>query len=50
MQGMLPGVTGLQPAAFGLVAATLLAAAVAACLVPARRAASVDPMVAFRQE
>jgi putative ABC transport system permease protein len=50
MQGMLPGVTGLQPAAFALVAATLLAAAVIACLVPARRAASVDPLIAFRQD
>jgi putative ABC transport system permease protein len=50
MQGMLYGVAGLDPTAFILVAVTLLAAALVACLVPARRAASVDPMVAFRQE
>jgi putative ABC transport system permease protein len=50
MQGMLYGVAGLDPTAFILVAVTLLGAALVACLVPARRAASVDPMVAFRQE
>jgi putative ABC transport system permease protein len=50
MQGMLHGVGGLDATAFILVAITLLGAAFVACLVPARRAASVDPMVAFRQE
>jgi putative ABC transport system permease protein len=50
MQGMVYGVGALDPAAFAAVALTLLGAALVACLVPARRAASVDPMVAFRQE
>ena len=39
-----------DPAAFSIVAAILLASAVVACLVPAMRAASVDPMTALRQE
>jgi putative ABC transport system permease protein len=50
MQGLLHGTPGLDPLAFTAVAGTLLAAALAACVVPARRAASVDPLVAFRQE
>ena len=43
----------IQPrdsATFAVVAALLSAVAVAACLVPARRAARVDPMVALRDE
>ncbi len=39
-----------DPATFTLVALTFLAAGLAACLVPARRATRVDPMLALRTE
>ena len=39
-----------NPLTFVVVAVVLLIAAFIACIVPARRAASVDPMVALRQE
>jgi putative ABC transport system permease protein len=50
MRGMVYGVGVMDPIAFTIVALTLLVAALIACLVPAGRAASVDPMVALRQE
>jgi putative ABC transport system permease protein len=50
MQGFVYGVGTFDLAAFSLVVATLLGSALVACVVPARRAASVDPMVALRQE
>jgi putative ABC transport system permease protein len=49
MKGMIHGVETFDPIAFVMVAATLLGSALIACLVPARRAASVDPIVALRQ-
>jgi putative ABC transport system permease protein len=49
MQGMWYKVGAFDPLAFGTVAVTLLATALLACLVPARRAASVEPMTALRQ-
>jgi putative ABC transport system permease protein len=50
MQGSLFGVAALDPVAFGSVATALLVSAFLACLVPAWRAAAVDPMVALRQD
>ena len=50
MQSLLFGVQPLDFAAFISVAAVLLAAAILACFLPARRAASVSPMRVLRTE
>jgi putative ABC transport system permease protein len=50
LKSLLFGVTPTDPATFGLVAAVLAAAAFAACYMPARRAARVDPLQALRAE
>jgi putative ABC transport system permease protein len=47
---MLYEIKPFDPASYGVTAAILLAVAVLACYVPARRAARVDPVVAMRQE
>ncbi len=50
MTSLLFGVSALDLPTFGAVAAILAAAALAASLIPARRATRVDPMVALREE
>jgi putative ABC transport system permease protein len=50
VKSFLFGVTPNDPATFLAVAAVLAAAALAACYLPARRAAKVDPLRALRTE
>ena len=50
MRAMLYGVSAFDLTAFSAVAAVLLVAALVACYIPARRAASIEPMRALRTE
>jgi ABC-type lipoprotein release transport system permease subunit len=50
MRDLLYEIKPLDPEVFAAVAATLLAAAVFACIVPAWRASRLDPMQALRTE
>jgi predicted permease len=49
LSSMLFGVKAIDPVTFLLAAALFLAVALAASYIPARRAASIDPMAALRQ-
>jgi ABC-type antimicrobial peptide transport system permease subunit len=50
MSSQIYGVTTTDPWTFGSVALILAAVGAAACLLPARRATRVDPLIALRYE
>lgn len=50
MTSLVFGVSVWDPLTFGAAASVLIIVAVAACYIPARRAMSVDPMIALRHE
>ncbi len=50
LSNMLSGVSADDPLSYGLAAGALLATALLACVVPMRRAARVDPVIAMRAE
>lgn len=50
LAGLLFGVSPTDPAIFTAVSLVMIAAALLACLIPARRATRVDPIITLRAE
>jgi putative ABC transport system permease protein len=50
IRGLLFGVEAVDPGTYALTVGALIAVAMCACYIPARRATQVDPMVALREE
>jgi ABC-type antimicrobial peptide transport system permease subunit len=50
LRSFLYEVPALDPLTFALVPVLLIAAVLAACLIPSARAATTDPMIALRHE
>ena len=50
LESLLIGIEPTDPITYGGVVGVLLVVAAAACLIPARRAASLDPAITLREE